>query len=238
MVGKGATLENLKSVKPPADDSAGGVDVALVEQPCTWRFQKWTQPATFSNNKPATRLSKSQARVKCVELGPLVCKSIFCDRSRFGGSLASKIYCSIQGPPGPGWQAPLRSQTYTIYYPPASCFPNFPRYDSVGIGECMTPQGPRGNHCYDGPSFNTGTVRTQDECQQECEKIGHCSAYEWGRNNYYNCALYIHTSTANPPELASRDWTCNFWSAGPSGVNKVSRAHNFGHSGKCFIKQD
>merc|ERR1719245_1667812 len=25
----------------------------------------------------------------------------------------------------------------------------------------MTPQGPRGNHCYDGPSFNTGTVRSK-----------------------------------------------------------------------------
>merc|ERR1712187_143576 len=111
-------------------------------------------------------------------------------------------------------------------------------YKSVGIGECMTPNGgPRGNHCYDGPSFNAGTKRTKDMCQEECEKIGDCSAYEWGRNNHYNCALYIHTRTAMPQELSSREWICNFWSAGAAGVNEVTRAHSFGHSGECFVKR-
>jgi len=157
-----------------------------------------------------------------------------CRDKTFAGALLQSWGC--------GWFTQNPSYCVDIYFSNAgletccSCGGGY-RYASVGIGECMTPQGPRGNHCYDGPSFSRGTVRTREQCQEKCDNIGHCSAFEWGRNNHYNCALYIHTSTTNPPELSPQEWTCNFWSAGPDGVNEVSRAHNFGHSGECFVEQ-
>lgn len=109
-------------------------------------------------------------------------------------------------------------------------------FPSLGTGECMTRQGPRGNHCYDGPSFKGGRVRMRHECETLCQYMQQCNAYEWGRNDHYNCALYIHGSTTMPQELSSSEWICNFWSAGSAGVNKISRVHDYGHSGECFKK--
>merc|ERR1719410_3385531 len=111
----------------------------------------------------------------------------------------------------------------------------FVTYDSVGVGECMTPNGgPRGNHCFDGPRFSPPWM-TKAACQSKCEEIPKCSAYEWGREHYYNCALYIHTTLAHPASLGS-GWTCNFWSAGQLGTQPVTRAHDSGHKGECFVR--
>jgi len=230
-----ALNETFKSVKSPADDTTGGAHVALVAQPCNWQFG-WGNIGAPDRAPVATGLTLKQAKAKCIEVGPQVCVSIVRYRSRRLGPNRPPATYEIRSSLGIN-PTPSHGSGYTIYFPPASCFP--PQYSSVGIGECMTPQGPRGNHCYDGPSFNNGAgkVRTKAECQQECVLIEHCSAYEWGRNNYYNCALYIHTSTTMPLELSPHQWICNFWSAGPAGVNEVSRAHNFGHSGECFVQQ-
>lgn len=98
----------------------------------------------------------------------------------------------------------------------------------------MTPNGgPRGNHCFDGPRFSPPWM-PKAACQSKCEEISECSAYEWGREYYYNCALYIHTTVERPASLAG--WTCNFWSAGQLGTQPVTRAHDYGHKGECFVK--
>jgi len=98
----------------------------------------------------------------------------------------------------------------------------------------MTPNGgPRGNHCFDGPRFSPPWM-SKAACQSKCEEISECSAYEWGREYYYNCALYIHTTVEHPASLAG--WTCNFWSAGQLGTQPVTRAHDYGHKGECFVR--
>jgi len=203
--------------------------VATQGQSCTWSFAGIGIP-TGNEIYINRQLDEASAKEECLKRA--ACKAIGIG---YGSAGSTFLYDSAATRDGtdPHWW----SISSAMFVPSRSCRYHGDRYASVGIGECMTPQGPRGNHCYDGPSFNAGTVRTRAMCQEECGKIGHCSAYEWGRNNHYNCALYIHTSTTMPPELSPHEWICNFWSAGPAGVNEVSWAHNFGHSGECFVKQ-
>merc|ERR1712050_305832 len=108
------------------------------------------------------------------------------------------------------------------------------KFFNAGDGECMTPNHSRGHHCYDQLSFTAGTIRSQDDCRKECSSIRYCSAYEVGRNSVYNCALYIHTTLQRPAQLSSSEWLCNFNTG--AGAAQVDRAHDFGHSGQCFIE--
>merc|ERR1712157_437836 len=105
--------------------------------------------------------------------------------------------------------------------------------------------GGRGNHCTDDLFFNQGWSFSKAECEEKCDNFANCGGYEWGRQSLYSCALYFH-NTADPPTL-SAGWSCNFTTIhkyhkhtytlfNHAGSIPVSRSHDYGHKGNCFVK--
>lgn len=181
---------------------------------CSYRNQVCTQTANYGCAPKPTCQHGTSATGRC---GP-----------QFGGRCRNPgEYCNE----GNGWCGTTYSyhaaQLSDIYdYAPLSCIVvGGSAYTLLGKGHCMDASGKRVDHCYDATMF----VTSQEQCQDICDAMPTCKAYEYGRENYYNCAVYPEGGDSTG---AHGQMTC-FMAASKSPVVK---AIDFGHNGHCYKK--